>query len=223
MSNTLVTGEVRFSYINIFEPKQSKFGGDPKYSMVILIPKTDIATKQAIDKAIQETINENAQKTFGGSTVGLHLPVHDGDGVMPDKGTPYPDECKGHWVLNCSSKMKPEVVDENLQPVMSQSQVYSGCYGRVSLRFFAYNQGKRGVSAGLGNVQKLRDGDPLSGGTTAAQDFGGQAPNTQPAQTVYQQPTAQVPQPQQTQPVQAPYNQPTIDPATGQPYNFMGV
>lgn len=223
MSNTLVTGEVRFSYINIFEPKQSKFGGDPKYSMVILIPKTDIATKQAIDKAIQETINENAQKVFGGATVGLHLPMHDGDGVMPDKGTPYPDECKGHWVLNCSSKMKPEVVDENLQPVMSQSQVYSGCYGRVSLRFFAYNQGKRGVSAGLGNVQKLRDGDPLGGGTTAAQDFGGQAPNTQLAQTVYQQPTAQVSQPQQTQPVQAPYNQPAIDPATGQPYNFMGV
>jgi hypothetical protein len=223
MSNTLVTGEVRFSYINIFEPKQSNFGGDPKYSMVILIPKTDIATKQAIDKAIQETINENAQKVFGGATVGLHSPVHDGDGVMPDKGTPYSDECKGHWVLNCSSKVKPEVVDENLQPVMSQSQVYSGCYGRVSLRFFAYNQGKRGISAGLGNVQKLRDGDPLGGGTTAAQDFGGQAPYTQPAQTVYQQPTAQVPQPQQTQPVQAPYNQPTIDPATGQPYNFMGV
>lgn len=183
MSN-VVTGEVRFSYVNIFEAKQSSFGGDPKYSMVILIPKSDIATKQAIDKAIQETINEASQKVFNGAVMGLQLPLHDGDGVMPNKGTPYPDECRGHWVLNCSTKMKPEVVDENLQPVMSQSQVYSGCYGRVSLRFFAYNQGRRGISAGLGNVQKLRDGEPLGGGTTAAEDFGAAAtPQNQYTQT----------------------------------------
>lgn len=183
MSN-IVTGEVRFSYVNIFEAKRGSFGGDPKYSMVILIPKSDIATKQAVDRAIQETITEASQKVFNGAVQGLQLPLHDGDGIMPNKGVPYPDECKGHWVLNCSSKMKPEVVDENLQPIMSQSQVYSGCYGRVSLRFFAYNQGKRGISAGLGNVQKLRDGEPLGGGTTAAEDFGTPVPQA----TAYQQP-----------------------------------
>lgn len=205
MSNTIVTGEVRFSYVNIFEPRVSSFGGEPKYSLVILIPKSDIATKQAIDKAIQETVNEAAQKVFNGAVMGLHLPVHDGDGIMQNKGTPYPDECKGHWVLNCSSKLKPEVVDENLQPVMSQSQVYSGCYGRVSLRFFAYNQGRRGVSAGLGNVQKLRDGEPLGGGTTAAEDFG--AP---PVQNVPAYPQTAYPPQGQTA-------------AQGNPYGFLGI
>ena len=222
MSNTIVTGEVRFSYVNVFTPRQPQNGqGEAKYQITILLPKTDVSTKQAIDAAIQQTLQEGIP-TFGGQMPARPaIPIHDGDGVRPN-GEPFGDECKGCWVFTASSKQKPEVVDANVQPVISQSEVYSGCYGRVSIRFFAYNQaGKKGVGCGLGNVQKLRDGDPLGGGTTAAQDFGVQTSNTQPVQTGYQQPTAQASQTQP--PVQASYNQPAIDPTTGQPYSFLGI
>ena len=184
MSSTIVTGEARFSYVNIFEPVASKFNPDKKeYSIVLLIPKSDIATKQAIDRAIQETVAEAADKVFSGYTSNLNMPVHDGDGPMPQKGVPYPPECRGHWVMTAktSAKNKPEVVDENCQPILSATQVYSGCYGRVSIRFYAYNNGSRGIGCGLGNVQKLRDGEPLGGGTTAAEDFGAPVSAAAPA------------------------------------------
>lgn len=188
MSQTIVTGEVRLSYVNIFQPKTPQNGqGDPKFSVTILIPKSDIATKQAVDAAIQQAIGEAREK-------GIQLapnppvPIHDGDGIRQD-GSEYGPECKGHWVLTAASKNKPEVVDANIQPVLSPTAVYSGCYGRVSIRFYPYNAaGRKGIGCGLGNVQKLRDGDPLGGGTTAKEDFGKFAAPAYPQQYPAQQP-----------------------------------
>ena len=55
---------------------------------------------------------------------------------------------------------------------MDATEVYSGCYGRLTLNFYAYNaNGNKGVAAGLGNVQKLEDGEPLGGFTRAEDDF----------------------------------------------------
>lgn len=190
MGATIVTGEVRLSYVNVFNPKTPKNGGDPKYSVTLLIPKSDIATKQAIDNAIQQALNEAVVTVFEGyAPPNPPTPIHDGDGLK-ESGEEYGDECKGHWVMTASSKMRPEIVDANVQPVLSPTAVYSGCYGRVSIRFFAYNSmGRKGIGCGLGNVQKLRDGEPLGGGTTAKQDFG--TPVPQPTQGAAQQQYAQ--------------------------------
>lgn len=221
MSNTIVTGEVRFSYVNVFEPRANQNGGEPKYQLTVLLPKSDVATKQAIDREIQAELANAVNTKFGGQLPAIpSIPIHDGDGVRPN-GEPFGEECRGHWVFTASSKQKPEVVDANLQPVMSQSQVYSGCYGRVSLRFFAYNQaGKKGVGCGLGNVQKLRDGEPLGGGTTAKQDFTAVPQNT-PQQTFQNGYPQQMPQnnyPQQNvQPVQNGY------PQQNNSYGFLGL
>lgn len=173
MSDPVVTNKVRFSYVSVFQPREALGGGEPKYSITVLIPKTDTQTMQRINAAIQKAISDNLATTFGGvQPPSANMPVHDGDGLRQD-GTPYGTECKGHWVINASTKMKPEVVDANGQHIMDQSEVYSGCYGRVSLRFYTYNKaGRKGVGCGLGNVQKLADGEPLGGKTTAAEDFG---------------------------------------------------
>lgn len=232
MSDTIVTGEVRFSYVYVFTPKTPQNGGDPKYSMTLLIPKTDIATKQAIDTAIQQTLQESISTVFGGQMPAVPaVPIYDGDGVRPS-GELFTDECHGHWVLTASSKAKPEVVDANVQPILSSTAVYSGCYGRASIRFFAYNKaGRKGIGCGLGNVQKLRDGEPLGGGTTAKQDFG---TPVQPIQQSYGQPPAVPQQPQYNQPVpqgqysqpmptqQPQYNQPIPPQGNGQ-FGFLGM
>ncbi|WP_035295163.1 DUF2815 family protein [Brevibacillus thermoruber] len=182
----VVTGKVRLSYVHLFTPYSSN-GGEPKYSVTLLIPKSDIATKQRIDAAINAAIQDGvASKWNGVRPPQIHLPIHDGDGVRPSDGMPFGDECKGHWVMTASSKDKPEIVDLNLNPIINQSEVYSGMYAHVSIRFFAFNNnGKKGIGCGLGNVQKVADGEPLGGRRSAADDFASLAA-TAPAAPAYQ-------------------------------------
>lgn len=172
MSTNVTTGEVRLSYVNLFQPRAQQEGGEPKYSVTILLPKSDTATYQRIQAAIQEAYEKGVSEKWNGARPPLKTTIHDGDGVRPS-GEPFGPECKGHWVFTASSKQKPEVVDANLNPIIDQSKVYSGVYGRVNINFYAYNQsGNRGISAGLGPVQILRDGEPLGGRVSAADAFG---------------------------------------------------
>ncbi len=178
MSN-LVTGKVRFSYMAVFEPRKTP-NGDEKYSVTLLIPKSDVDTYQRIVNAINQCLQENlADKFKGVMPANPNLPIYDGDGLR-QSGEPFGTECKGHWVINAKSNSAPEIVDSNGNPIISKTEIYSGCYGRASIRFYAYNQnGNKGVGCGLGNIQKLEDGQPLDGRTTAAEDFGTPLQTTQ--------------------------------------------
>lgn len=171
MSTKVVTGKSRLSYANIFEPKAPQSGGDPKYSVTLLIPKTDTATLAKIKEAIADA-RENFCKRNGANALPVkpNTTLHDGDGVR-DSGDPYGPECHGHYVITVSSKQKPVIVDRNGQPILDSSEVYSGCYGRASINFYGYSQaGKKGISAGLLAVQKLADGEPF-GTVGSADDF----------------------------------------------------
>ncbi len=192
----LVTGKVRFSYVNVFEPRQTP-NGEEKYSTTLLIPKTDGDTYNRIMQEINKTLQENITTVFKGiPPQNPRLPIYDGDGLR-ESGEPFGSECKGHWVMTAKSNTAPEVVDSSLNPIMNKNEFYSGCYGRASIRFYVYNQnGNKGIGCGLGNVQKLEDGQPLDGRTTAAEDFG------TPVQPKYQTPTIA---------------QPQVDPITGLP------
>ena len=112
-------------------------------------------------------------------------PVHDGDGVRPSDGMPFGPECKGHWVFTASAKADypPEVVDQNGNPMINQSEMYSGVYAMVNVEFYPYMfGGKKGIGCGLGPVKKVRDGEALGGSApTAAQAFG--APQPAPQQS----------------------------------------
>lgn len=180
----VTTGEVRLSYEHLMKPYARKPGDPEKYSVTILIPKSDQATMSRIWAAIEAATQRGASGPWNGVVPPkVSNPIHDGDGVRPSDGMPYGDECKGCWVFtaSCSADRKPEVVDKIGNPIIDHSQIYSGIYGRVNVDFFPYNSdGRKGIGASLGPVQKLRDGDSL-GGTpvTAAQAFG--APPQQPA------------------------------------------
>ena len=194
---SLVTGRVRISYEHLLKAYAQQPGAEEKFSVTILLPKTDVATKQKIDAAIAAAINDGVTNKWKGvRPPNIPTPIWDGDGVR-QSGEPFGPECKGCWVFTASSKNRPEVVDTNVQPILDSTQIYSGMYARISINFFPYDAaGKRGIGCGLSNVQKLDDGEPLGGRTTAADDFGG-AP-------AYQQAAAPVPQPQYQQPVAAP-------------------
>lgn len=171
MSTKVVTGKVRFSYAHIFEPQAPLSGGDPKYSVTLLIPKSDTVTINKIKEAIAE-----ARETFCKRNGANALPpkpnhtLHDGDGQR-DSGEDYGPECKGCYVITVSSKNKPVIVDSFKNEITDPSEVYSGCYGRAAINFYGYNQaGKKGVSAGLLSIQKLHDGEPF-GTVGSADDF----------------------------------------------------
>lgn len=172
----VVTGKVRLSYVHLFKPYSAVEGGEEKYSVTVLIPKEDVETKKRIDNAIEAAAKEATQKIWNGiRPPKIAIPIYDGDGVRPSDDMPFGEECKGHWVITVSSKadQAPEVIDRFRNPIIDPFEVKSGDYGRVSIRFFAYMfGGKKGIGAGLGNVQKLADGEPLGGSRIkAADDF----------------------------------------------------
>ena len=164
----VITGVVRLSYANVWEPKSIN-GGAEKYSVSLIIPKADAKTLGAIQKAIDAAIEEGRGK-FGGkipSKAALKLPLRDGDIDRPD------DEAYANcYFINANSSSAPEIVDKSLNPVLNRSEVYSGVYARVSINFYAFNSnGNRGIACGLGNIQRVRDGEPLGGKASAADDF----------------------------------------------------
>jgi len=162
----IVTGKVRFSYANVFQPKASVEGGTPKYSVSIIIPKSDKETINKINKAFEDT-KAAAAAYFGGSVPkGLKGGLRDGDEEKDDAAY------AGCYFINANSAQKPGVVDQDLNPIMDTEEFYSGCYGRASITFYPYNaQGSKGIACGLNNVQKLEEGEKLGGSTSAAADF----------------------------------------------------
>lgn len=173
----VTTNEVRLSYVHLFKPYAHIPGQEEKFQATILIPKTDADTVAKINRAIEEAKNRGiADKWAGVCPPVVAIPVYDGDGVRPSDGMPFGDECKGHFVLTASAKKDypPEVVDMSRNPILNQSEVYSGMYAYVNINFYAYNfAGKKGIGVGLGPVMKSRDGEPLSSSKiSAAQAFG---------------------------------------------------
>ena len=169
----VLTGECRLSYANLVTPRAAQLGGEAKYSVTLLIPKSDVATKADIDTSMQAAAQDAMTKVWNGvRPPNLRVPIYDGDGVRPS-GEAFGPECKGHWVITASTKMKPQVVGmDNINVELAPSDIYSGMYGRVTIRFFGYsNSGNKGVGCGLGNLMKTRDGEALAGNASAASDF----------------------------------------------------
>ena len=168
----VITGvNTRWSYANVWDPKSIN-GGTPKYSVSLIIPKSDKKTVEAIKAAIQAAYEEGESKLKGnGKTVPalsvLKTPLRDGDLERPD------DEAYANsYFVNANSGTAPGIVDADRQPIIDHSEVYSGVYGRASINFYAFNSnGNKGIACGLNNLQKMRDGEPLGGKTRAEDDF----------------------------------------------------
>ena len=163
----VVTGTVRLSYEHVWEPASIR-GGEEKYSASLIIPKSDKATVNAIQKAVDAAIEEGLAK-FGGkkpNKAAIKLPLRDGDVEREDEAY------QNSFFVNANSRTAPQIVDRSVQPILDRNEVYSGCYIRASISFYAFNSnGNKGIACGLNNIQKIRDGEPLGGHANAADDF----------------------------------------------------
>ena len=168
----VITGpETRWSYANVWQPKAID-GGAPKYSVSLIIPKSDTKTIEKVRAAIQAAYDEGQGKLKGnGKSVpplsSIKTPLRDGDVERPD------DEAYANsYIINANSASAPGIVDAACQPIIDTSEVYSGVYGRASINFYAFNSnGNKGIACGLNNLQKIRDGESLGGKSRAEDDF----------------------------------------------------
>jgi hypothetical protein len=174
-STKVTTGIIRFSYVHLLEPHAAQPGQDEKYSVQLLIPKTDTKTLDKIHAAQEAAKQAGKSSKWGGKVPGnLKMTLRDGD---EEHDTDDEPAYKGMMFMNVSSNTKPGIVgtqrgeDGKLKAIDDEDEIYSGMYGRASINFYAYNSnGSKGVTAGLNNVQKTRDGERLGGGHTKAED-----------------------------------------------------
>ncbi len=162
----VITGKVRFSYANVFEPKSIN-GSDEKYSTSILIDKKDTKTIKAIRNAIEAAKQAGVSKFGGKIPAKLKEPLRDGDEEREDD-----ENYQGKYFINANAKTKPGLVDKKGRPIIDSTEFYSGCYGYASITFYAFNSnGNKGIACGLNNLMKTDDGEPLGGRSRAEDDF----------------------------------------------------
>jgi len=168
----VITGpDTRWSYANVWEAKSIN-GGTPKFSVSLIIPKSDTKTVTRIKSAMEAVYHEGEAKLKGNGRAvppmaTLKLPLRDGDTERPDDPA-----YENAYFLNANATTAPGIVDVDCNPILTRSEVYSGVYGRASISFYAFNSnGNKGIACGLNNLQKLRDGEPLGGKVSAESDF----------------------------------------------------
>lgn len=164
----VITGKVRFSYVNIFKSRSFQPGQEEKFSICLLIPKSDKETLTKIKAAIEAAKKQGIADKWGGKLpAGLKMPLRDGDAERAEEAEEY----EGMYFLNANSNQKPGIIDAFKNEILDPTEVYSGCYGRASINFFPYNSnGSKGIAVGLNNIQKLSDGEPLGGARRSAED-----------------------------------------------------
>ena len=169
MSTKVVTGKVRFSYANVWEPASMEEGQDKKYSVSLIIPKDDEETVEMIESAIKSALEAGKVKFGGKIPKNFKNPLRDGDEERPDD-----ENYENSYFVNAKSSEQPGIVDKNVKPILERKEFYSGCFGRASITFYAYNySGSKGVAVGLNNLQKLEEGPNLGVGfSTPEDDFG---------------------------------------------------
>lgn len=160
----------RISYAKIWAPNINEDGSKGKYSVALLIDKKNTKTIDAIKKAIEAAKIEGKTQLANSKGIvpsNIKVPLRDGDdGDIDDEAY------EGKYFLNAASKQKPQIVDRQVEPITDESEVYSGCYCNVSVNFYAFNVNtNKGIAAGLGNIQKVKDGERLAGGASADEDF----------------------------------------------------
>ena len=166
MSIKVITGKVRASFVHVFEPAAIN-GGEPKYSCSLIIPKSDTVTIGKIREAVEQAKQEGIPKWGGKLPPNLKLPLRDVDVDRPDDPA-----YENSYFINATSQEQPGVVDRRKVKITDPLAIYSGCYIRASINIYPFNaNGNRGIAAGLGNIQKVKDGEPLGGRSSAADDF----------------------------------------------------
>lgn len=163
----------RVSYPHVFKPQLNDLNGQLEYSVVALFPKG--ADLTALKAAAHAAVVKKWGADKGKWPQNLKSPFRDQNERAKDvdgkQVLPAGYEA-GAVFLTLKSKQKPGVVDQQVNDIVDETEFYAGCYAKASVNAYAYDQkGNRGVAFGLGNLQKVKDGESLGGRTRPEDDF----------------------------------------------------
>ncbi len=168
-AENIVTPEFRGHFVAVFKPTPKPAPSTEKQHSVkaVFAPGADMTKLYAQCKlvmterfGVDETKWPKVRKPFRKN--------RQEDGLLVDG---EPDDA---IIMTFSSKeeRKPGIVDARNNDIIDEAQVYSGAYYRCQVRAFYYDTGgNKGVSFGLQNVQKIRDGEPTGGRVPANKAF----------------------------------------------------
>ena len=173
MNFDVTIGKVRIVYDHLLKPMKPKNANfKERYSASFLIPKENKEQVDEIVKAINAATQDGINQLWKNLPSGLHTPLIDADNGRPSDGSSYPEEFHGHWLLQGASSIDypPELVDKDFMP-LDASELYSGCYGYVSVSFYAYSVGvNKGVGCSINSFMKTEDGEKMGGGRPTAKE-----------------------------------------------------
>ena len=160
---SLRIGEVRFSYVNVFSPRKNEDGTPGKYSVQLLIPKSNKQGLKMIEEAMEAAKQKGKTDKWGGKIPArMQSVLRDGDEEHPGE-----EVYEGMMFMNCSTVNPPQVsVRENgaINAALDSNDFYSGCWGAAVVNFYPYSvSGNNGVACGLNLVIKTRDDESLGG------------------------------------------------------------
>jgi hypothetical protein len=171
MSDKLTSPVFRVSFPNVFEARAAFEGQTKKYSLTMLFDiakiKADPSELEKFNK-MKAALDAIAVEKWGDKMPKeLKKPFRDGA-----EKEEYQGYGPGIIFVAASTTTKPGLVDQDLNRIMEPELFYAGCYARATLNAYAWSRmGKNGVSFGLQNIQKVADGEPFSGRTSAEDDF----------------------------------------------------
>lgn len=165
-NGNILTPEARFSFPAFFTATKPK-GAPPeqkaKFGGTLLFKKDEDLSllKEAVVAVLTEKFGAKDKWPKN-----IRLPFRD-QGDKEHEGYE-----KGAIFITCLSTRKPGVVNHKAEYIDDETLVYPGCYGRCTVRAFWYEaSGNKGVSFGLQNVQKTRDGESLGSRMRAEDEF----------------------------------------------------
>jgi hypothetical protein len=142
-------------------------GKEPQYSCTFLWDEKDPKLKP-----LKDAIVKVATEKFGAKAEQMLAKGQLKNPLRPGSERDYEDY-QGKVFLTARSSEKPQVVDEQAEPIMDTTSFYAGCIARGDIWLYAFDKaGNKGVAAILNNVQKLGDGERKSGRRSAAEAFG---------------------------------------------------
>ena len=158
----ITTPEFRGSYVTLKKPRA--FGNSvPKYSITITFPDNHDFWDDLMDK-----VDMAAEKRWEGKIPkGMHVPIRHGDETENE-------DWQDQKFCQASSEDRPGIIDTDGEDIIDFSELYSGAWYRATIRPYAWHYpetNKKGVSLALDNVMKIKDDEPFSGRSSAADDF----------------------------------------------------
>lgn len=157
---TVITPEAVAAYAYVWKPRPKMNGQGEEFSIVLVFDK------KADLSRLRKAAALAASKKWGDKIPkGLKNPFRNGD----EKEDPL---FHGKTFITARTQQKPGIVDKHVEPILDETEFYSGCKCRASVYAHAFDQqGSKGVTFLLNNLQKTGEGTRISGRRNAEDEF----------------------------------------------------